>query len=158
MTMKQMQTISEFQLLKYRETKRELQELTTRGLQARTLGPVRGKGKHADPTAAQALHQLALEEKITTMRAWVWAIESARAVLEASDPEKATLMVRYYGLDKPLRACSKTRKNIELTSELGISEPTLYKWREEILRTVASAAIQVGVLVPYDGAPEHSYG
>ena len=82
---------------------------------------------------------------------WVWAIETVRLHLYKTDPEKGDFFVRLYRLDEPHRRIPEKQQILLLTEDLFISEATLYRWREEVLLSVALAAAQVGAMRPFQG-------
>ena len=80
---------------------------------------------------------------------WVWAVERVRTLLEASEPEKAQFFVQHYSLDKPHGRRRERPSIVKLSMELHVSEATLYRWRSEILLSVAVAAVQSQALRPF---------
>lgn len=80
---------------------------------------------------------------------WVWAVESVRLHLLRTDPEKAAFFARLYRLDEPHGRLRQKETVLKIALELYISEATLYRWREEILYSVALAAAQVGAFRPF---------
>lgn len=89
-------------------------------------------------------------EERARVAAWVAAIEGARALLLAEMPEKERAMTRLFGLDAPIPRYQQVRaRMIRLRMELHVSEATLYKWQEDILRLVLGAAIEAGVIRPF---------
>lgn len=99
--------------------------------------------------AMLAAHTLRGAERERAM-AWGLAIEGARAFLFETMPEKERAMTRLFGLDTPIPRYQQARaRMIRLSMELHVSEPTLYKWREDILQIVLAAAIEAGVIRPF---------
>ncbi len=92
------------------------------------------------------------------VRDWVRAIDEARACIRAADPVKERFMCRLFGLEAPIpRSQSTHERMIKLGLEIGASESTLYKWREDILEIVLYAAIEVGLICPFGlRAQEHA--
>jgi hypothetical protein len=81
------------------------------------------------------------------MLAWIRVIESARIYLRAQNPAKERFMTRLFGLETPLpRNQSMRARMILLSSEMCVSESTLYKWREDILEIVLYAAMEAGIV------------
>ena len=151
MSTKQMRPIVELELRQYRDNKILLSQFAQRGLKERSIQMIRQRGKISNPTQAEALKQLDPPAWVLNARRWAWAIEQARELFASTAKKKEQLMVSLYGLDKPIRYPSQPRTMmLLLVSELGMSEPTLYKWREEIIQEVIAAAIQAGALKPYD--------
>ncbi len=151
MNMKQMRAAALRELERHLINREKLREFEMRGLRARVQPLAWRKGAHADPTAQEAVLHLEPPPAVREMRDWVWAVESAYGMLEKSEPEKARLMERYFGLKEPvLYRSAPRRRALLIAAELGISEPTFYKWREDCVLAVVSAAIQAGLLIPYD--------
>ena len=137
------------QLRQYNNTKRMLCEYEELGLKARPLGERARTGLYGDPTASDALRLLEPNEEIKRMQGWVWAIEEASAMFKRDAPHKAQLMELLFFADTgdtPSDSCA--RREI-LLDELHISEPTLYRWRDDIMQAVMAGAIEAGVLSPY---------
>lgn len=137
------------QLQQYHSTKRMLEEIESIGLHARPPEVLHGRGGHGDPTASDAVRAAEPEDNIRRMQGWVWAIEQAWDMLKRDAPHKARLMELLFGLDGELAAESGGSRREELLDELHISEPTLYRWRDDILHAVMAGAIEAGVLSPY---------
>ena len=99
--------------------------------------------------AKRAAHTLRGDRRANA-EAWASAIESVRALLAAEMPEKERAMTRLFGLDAPIpRRQQVHARMIHLSNELHISEQTLYKWRDDILRLVVCAAVEAGVIRPF---------
>ena len=80
---------------------------------------------------------------------WVWAVERVRMLLEVSEPDKATFFAQYYLLDEPHGRRRERQSMTKLSLELHVSETTLFRWRNEILLSVAVAAVQSQALRPF---------
>ncbi len=140
------------QLHQYNNTKRMLEEYETLGLKAHPEHVLPGKGGYGDPTAADAVRLLEPDEEIKRMQGWVWAIEEAYAMLERDAPYKAQLMeLLFFRNSGDIPSDSASRRE-DLMDLLHISEPTLYRWRDDILHAVMAGAIEAGVLSPYGRA------
>ncbi|HWR23250.1 MAG TPA: hypothetical protein VN366_07200 [Feifaniaceae bacterium] len=149
MKTRRMRELIFLQLRQYNDTKRMLGEYEELGLKARPLVPRARTGLYGDPTAADALRLLEPNEEIKRMQGWVWAIEEALAMLKRDAPHKAQLMELLFFADTgdtPSDSCARREL---LLDELHISEPTLYRWRDDIMQAVMAGAIEAGVLSPY---------
>ena len=80
---------------------------------------------------------------------WVWAIDRVREQLAAAHPEKAAFFERLYRFDAPHGKRITKETMIKLSMELYTAPSTLYKWREEILLSIAIAAVQSKAIRPY---------
>ncbi|MDO4852240.1 MAG: hypothetical protein Q4A88_02320 [Clostridia bacterium] len=81
---------------------------------------------------------------------WVWAVERVRTFLRSAAPEREVFFARLYQLDVPhAKRCVVQESILRLSMELYASPQTLYRWREEILLSVAIAAVQAKALRPY---------
>ena len=80
---------------------------------------------------------------------WVWAVDRIRMLLEKTNPEKALFFVKLYRLDEPHGRIRVRESLVRLTLELHITSATLYRWREELLLSVAIAAVQTQALRPF---------
>ena len=80
---------------------------------------------------------------------WVRAVDCAKAYWEKEDPLKAAFFAGYYRTDRPKKRYEQKPSIRALAMQLHVSEPTLYKWRSELVTTVVLAAIQAGALQPY---------
>lgn len=81
---------------------------------------------------------------------WTAAIEQVRALYLQTEPEKARLMDRLFGLQHPVPRCNNNRKRIlSLAMDFSLSESTLYRWRDEIVLATMLAAAQSGALKPF---------
>ena len=137
------------QLQQYNTTKRMLEEYEAVSLRARPSEALSGKGGHGDPTAADAIRLLEPGDDIRRMQGWVWAIEQAWDMLKRDAPLKARLMEMLFSLGEEEAATGGGSRREEFMDALHISEPTLYRWREDIVHAVMAGAIEVGVLSPY---------
>ena len=140
------------QLRQYNDTKRMLLEYEELGLKARPLEPRAKTNAYGDPTATEALRRVEPNEEIKRMQGWIWAIEEALAMLRRDAPHKAQLMELLFFTDTgdtPSDSCARREL---LLDELHISEPTLYRWRDDIMQAVMAGAIEAGVLSPYGRA------
>ncbi len=126
MNLREWKRVAEREVLRYRESKAYIA-----GFDA--------AGAEGDPT------------KRNERARWVWAIETVRLHLYKTDPEKANFFTRLYRLDVPHRHVRQKQQILPLAEELFISEATLYRWREEVLLSIALAAAQVGVMRPFQG-------
>ena len=143
----------EAQLRLYRDNKLRLYQYNQRGLRQRSTLGIRSMGRAGNPTQMEALRQLEPPQWVVSARRWAWAIEQAYAMLQKTAPKKAILMDKLYGIERPVRHPTQPRVTmLLLVSDLNVSEPTLYKWREEVLSEVMAAAIQAGALQPYDSS------
>ena len=80
---------------------------------------------------------------------WVWAVERVRTLLKKTNPEKERFFAELYQLDRPhgrIRPCEAITR---LSIEMFLSPSTLYRWREELLLSVAVAAVQSQALKPF---------
>ena len=93
-------------------------------------------------------------ERFLERQRWVWAVERVLELLENKSPEKAVFCRRLYLLDKPHGRFSVPDTITKLSMELYVSPSTLYRWREEILLSVAIAAVQSRALRPYSVEPQ----
>ncbi len=151
MNMKQMRAAAFRELERHYANCEKLKEFEARGIRARVQPLAWRKGGYADPTAQEAVMHVDPPPSVRAAKGWVWAVESAHAMLEKSEPEKAALMEKYFGLRAPaVHPGAPRRRAIHIAAQLGISEPTFYKWREDCVLAVVSAAIQAGLLVPYE--------
>ncbi len=137
------------QLQQYNTTKRMLEEYETVTLRARPTEAFSGKGGHGDPTAADAIRLLEPGDDIRRMQGWVWAIEQAWDMLKRDAPLKARLMEMLFSLGEEEAVGAAGSRREEFMDALHISEPTLYRWREDIVHAVMAGAIEAGVLSPY---------
>ena len=87
--------------------------------------------------------------KFRERQRWVWAVERVRELLRKSAPEKERFFSRLYRLDEPHARCRIDETIVSLSLELYQSEATLYRWRSEILLSVAIAAVQSQALRPF---------
>ena len=94
---------------------------------------------------------------------WVLAITSAINHLKETNPVKARLLTRLFGLEKPIPRYQRVRERvIQLSMEYNVSETTVYAWREDLIHLVVCAAIEAGAARPFgiqvpseaDGAAE----
>lgn len=150
MTLEEMRRITEDEIKNYHRTKTMLREWEQDHIQRADLGVRINAGRHADPTAAETMAVVAPSATIQRMRGWAWAIETTFGLLLQTDETKARVMQRLYSIDGKRRSSAERAQRYALMEELSISEPTLYRWRDEILHTVMAAAIQAGALVPFD--------
>ncbi len=88
-------------------------------------------------------------ERLEHAQRWVWAIERVCAVLKEKAPEKEAAFRRMYDLDRVHRRFEMRDTVVKLSLELHVSPSTLYRWREEILLSIAVAAVQSGAFKPY---------
>ena len=149
MKTRRMREVIFLQLRQYNNTKRILEEYEELGLKARPLEPRTKTGLYGDPTASEAIRQIEPNEEIKRMQGGVWAIEEAQAMLKRDAPHKAQLMELLFFAatgDTPSDSCARREL---LLDELHISEPTLYRWRDDIMQAVMAGAIEAGVLSPY---------
>ena len=128
------------QLQQYNTCKRMPEEYEAVSLRARPIEALRGKGGHGDPTAADALRVLEPGDDIRRLQGWVWAIEQTWDMLKNDAPQKARLMEMLFGLKG--EAGENGGRREDFMEELHISEPTLYRWREDILHAVMAGAIE----------------
>ena len=143
----------ERQLRNYRDNQLKLYQFRQLGLHQRPTVSIRSGGRYSDPTQNEALRLLDPPAWVRSARRWGWAIQQVYEMLQRTAPKKAILMDRLYGIEQPASHAQEPRvTQLLLVSQLEVSEPTLYKWREEILAEVAVAAIQAGALHPYDTA------
>ena len=131
----------------YQNTKRFIEEYEAIAPQTGIRPQGRGSGGHADPTAFEAMRLLEPSEDIKRIKGWLWAIDAAYAMLLSEAPYKAQLMELLYPLFESSEEKNLTREQI--MDKLHISEPTLYRWREDILNAVLIGAIQAGIISPY---------
>lgn len=150
MLLSEMKRITEDELKNYRRTKDMLREYELDHKPQREPDVRINLGRYTDPTAAAAMDSVAPSGAIQRMRGWVWAIEETFCQYLQSAPNKARVMQCFYCLDGKRRNSSEGGKRYALMEELSISEPTLYRWREEILQSVMAGAIQAGVLKPFE--------
>lgn len=69
---------------------------------------------------------------------WVRAIASVHAMYRKTDPVRAEVMERLFGLRHPVPRNRLVRARVvRLTCEYNISEATLYRWRSEIITLVS---------------------
>ncbi|MBR0081589.1 MAG: hypothetical protein IJP98_02485 [Clostridia bacterium] len=87
--------------------------------------------------------------KFRERQRWVWAVERVRELLRKSAPDKERFFSRLYQLDEPHARCRIDETIVSLSLELYQSEATLYRWRSEILLSVAIAAVQSQALRPF---------
>jgi len=119
-----------------------------------TLGQLRAEAKkqlfNYRRNKPRAYRALARQPQRSMARGWVGAIDCARAYFAAVCPPKERFMCRYFGLEKPTPRNKPTRERlIKLSIDFGISESTLYKWREDVLEIVLYAAIEAGLISPF---------
>ncbi len=149
MLLSEMKRRTEEELKCYRRTKEMLHEYELDHKPQTEPGMRINRGWHTDPTAAEAIQVVEPTGAIQRMRGWVWAIEETFCMYLQTDPNKARVMQCFYCLDGKSRSSTESGKRLKLMEEMSISEPTLYRWREEILQSVMAGAIQAGVLRPY---------
>lgn len=81
---------------------------------------------------------------------WVSIIDRVHAAYQSTNPEKARAMERLFGFAHPVpRRRTHRSRIIKLSMEFCVSEPTMYKWREEIVFSTMLAAVEAGALRPY---------
>ena len=150
MNFMQMRKIVARELLNYRRSKERLYAFEQRGLRQRATCGTALNGRTTDPTAGSALALLDPPPHIRKIKGWIWSIEQAHAMLQEWTPDRARLMVRLYGLDGAPPAVRNPGWRVYMMDEFNVSEPTLYRWREDILQAVLAGAIQARVLMPYE--------
>ncbi len=138
------------QLRLYNNTKRTLEAYEEIGLKARSLEPSANTGSHGDPTVSDALRSVEPNEDIKQMRNWAWAIEEAFAMFRRSAPHKAQLMDLLFFADVGDTSSDSCARREQILDILHVSEPTLYRWRDDIFQAVMAGAIEVGVLSVYN--------
>ena len=137
------------ELMTYCRSKERITGHRVRGLPGRPTQDVAGSGT-GDPNAQTAMAFLEPPSAVRQMKCWVWAIEQAYSMLQRRHPERARLMIRLFGLDGRPSAMVLPGWRSRLEEEFHISEPTIYRWREDIIQAVMVGAIQAGVLQPYE--------
>lgn len=154
LTMRDCYRAAERHLYRYRRLKEEIAEYREScAYKADATGGegVKTSGK-SDPAAMGGIRLADPPQEIKDKQGWVLAIETAWAELTHYDEGKAVLIERYYGLNRkngrPRDESLKVR--LEIMDELHISEKTFYNWRNECVDAVIYAAIQRGVLVPFN--------
>lgn len=90
-----------------------------------------------------------VSRKVRLRAGWVSAVDTVRVHLEKTDPEKAKVFERLFGLDDENRY--KDNRVIGLSMELNVSPANIYRWRESILDQLILAATKEGVLNPFLG-------
>lgn len=90
-----------------------------------------------------------VRRKVRLRSGWVSAVDTVRVHLEKTDPEKAKVFERLFGLDGENRY--KDNRVIGLSMELNVSPANIYRWRESILNQLILAATKEGVLNPFLG-------
>ena len=124
MHLKEMKRIAEKEILRYRESA------------AFVRGWIDGGGQ-GDPA------------RFRERARWVWAVERVREAIHRRSPEKEGFFSRLYELDRPHGKRSIPASIVKLSMELYTSESTLYRWRDELLLSVAIAAVQARALQPF---------
>ena len=80
---------------------------------------------------------------------WVWAIDRVRELVRKSDPDKSAFFERYWRFDAPHTRRNEQETIVRLSLELYVSPSTLYQWRDDLLLSVAIAAVQAKALRPF---------
>lgn len=100
-----------------------------RQLPAVDADTIRPQGGHSDPTHRLTVHLLRREAQIARPRYQVAVIEAAMGAL--SELQRQIVERKYFDPDKP--------SDQVIAKDLGIERTTLYRQREEIVRTLAIA-------------------
>src|SRR5690606_18136159 len=90
---------------------------------------IQPQGRHSDPTHRLTVHLLRREAQIARPRYQVAVIEAAMGAL--SELQRQIVERKYFDPDKP--------SDQVIAKDLGIERTTLYRQREEIVRTLAIA-------------------
>ena len=85
-------------------------------------------------------------ERMQRCARWVLAVDYTRAHLKRTDPQKAEVFSKLFGLN-----AARTAKAVSI--ELHMSITTVYRWKSEALSLVLLAAAQTGALRPYTVDP-----
>ncbi len=142
-----MRELAVLQLEHYQNTRRMIEEYESIAPSPLLRAEGRGSGRYGDPTLREAFRLLEPSEDIKRIKGWLWAIEEAYTMLKNESPHKAQLMELLYPLSS--HEDEKKLSREQIINKLHISEPTLYRWREDILNAVIIGAIEAGVVSPY---------
>lgn len=87
-------------------------------------------------------------DAVKSMRKWVGAIDRVMESFKAEYPKKAELARRLFFDEGDVAADSLEKRNAIMV-EMFISEPTLYRWRDDIINEVLVSALEAGAVAVY---------